>query len=262
MNNSPLFRIGRKGSLFIAIVLICAAVSVKTRWDLLAQSMPASASVGDEAALLDGFRHVEVASISDALEQTTGRRMYMSHRMQPIFTSKFAGFAVTVKLKRDEGNTDPNALNGMLAAIDQGAASSVWVMVVEDGADIAGMGGLMGTAMAARGYAGAVVDGGVRDLAQLRRIGFPVFALGAVPSTSIHHYKFDGANTAVVCDGVEVHPGDIVAADSDGVVVVPRARASEILARSQKLDFEEHSMYPYIEKYKSIQEAVKKFGRL
>ena len=224
--------------------------------------MPASAAASDEAALLDGFRHVEVASVSDALEQMTGRRMYMSHRMQPIFTSKFAGFAVTVKLKRDEGNTDPNALNGMLAAIDQGATSSVWVMVVEDGADIAGMGGLMGTAMAARGYAGAVVDGGVRDLAQLRRIGFPVFALGPVPSTSIHHYKFDGANIAVVCDGVEVHPGDIVAADSDGVVVVPRTRANEILTRAQKLDFEEHSMYPYIEKYKSIQEAVKKFGRL
>ncbi len=262
MNNSPLSRVGRKGSLVIAIVLICAAGSVKTRRDLFAQSMPTSAAVSDEAALLDGFRRVEVASVSDALEQTTGRRMYMSHRMQPIFTSKFAGFAVTVKLKRDEGNTDPNALNGMLATIDQGAANSVWVMVVEDGADIAGMGGLMGTAMAARGYAGAVVDGGVRDLAQLRRIGFPVFALGAVPSTSIHHYKFDGANIPVLCDGVEVHPGDIIAADSDGVVVVPRVRASEILARAQKLDFEEHSMYPYIEEYKSIQEAVKKFGRL
>src|SRR5438552_2962129 len=124
MNNSPLFRVGRRGSLVIAIVLIGAAVSLKSRWDLFAQSMPASAAVSDEDALLEGFRHVEVASVSDALEQTTGRRMYMSHRMQPIFTSKFAGFAVTVKLKRDEGNTDPSALNGMLAAIDQGPANS------------------------------------------------------------------------------------------------------------------------------------------
>src|SRR5229473_5501924 len=252
MNNSPLFRVGRKDSLVIAVALICAAVSLKTRWDLFAQSMPASASVGDEAALLDGFRHVEVASISDALEQTTGRRMYMSHRMQPIFTSKFAGFAVTVKLKRDEGNTDPNALNGMLATIDQGAANSVWVMVVEDGADIAGMGGLMGTAMAARGYAGAVIDGGVRDVAYLRKIGFPVYATGIVPSTSVHHYRFAGGQIPVTCDGVTVNPGDIVTADSDGVVIVPRAKAQEVLTLAQQMDFKEHSMYAVIEQLKSI----------
>ena len=61
----------------------------------------------------------------------------------------------------------------MLEAIDQGSTDSVYVMVVEDGEDIAGMGGLMGTAMAVRGYAGAVIDGGVRDVAYLRKIGFP-----------------------------------------------------------------------------------------
>ena len=150
----------------------------------------------------------------------------------------------------------------MLAAIDQGTANSVYVMVVEDGIDIAGMGGLMGTAMSARGYAGAVIDGGVRDVGYLRKIGFPVFALGIVPSTSVNHYRFAGANVPVVCDGVAVHPYDVVVADSDGVVVVPRAKAQEVLALAQQLDFKEHSMYPYIEKLKSIQEAVKQFGRL
>ena len=135
-------------------------------------------------------------------------------------------------------------------------------MVVEDGVNIAGMGGLMGTAMSSRGYSGAVIDGGVRDLGQLRKIGFPVFALGVVPSTSVHHYRFAGSNVPLVCDGVDVQPGDIISADNDGVVVVPRARAEEVLALAQTLDFQEHSMYGYIEKYKSIQEAVKKFGRL
>ncbi len=212
--------------------------------------------------LIDAYRHVEVASVSDALEQLTGRRMYMSHKMQPIFPAKFAGFALTVKLQKDEANRDPAALNGMLAAIDQGALNSVWVMVVEDGVNIAGMGGLMGTAMSSRGYSGAVIDGGVRDLGQLRKIGFPVFALGVVPSTSVHHYRFAGSNVPLVCDGVDVQPGDIISADNDGVVVVPRARAEEVLALAQTLDFQEHSMYGYIEKYKSIQEAVKKFGRL
>jgi regulator of RNase E activity RraA len=218
------------------------------------------ADTGD-ASLLDGYRHVEVASVSDALEKITGQRMYLSHRMRPIFTSKFAGFALTVKLKKEE-NKDPDALTGMLTAIDQGPTNSVYVMVVEDGSDIAGIGGLMGTAMAARGFSGAVIDGGVRDVSYLQKIGFPVFSLGTVPSTSVGHYRFAGSNIPVVCDGVHVEAGDVVVADSDGVVIVPRAKAAEVLAAAQELDYKEHSMYGYIERLKSIEEAVKKFGRL
>ena len=228
----------------------------------LLKAQSGTAAPQSDNALIAEYRRVEVASVSDALEQLTGKRMYMSHRMHPILTTKFAGFARTVQLKKDEGNSDPTALNGMLEAIDQGSADSVYVMVVEDGEDIAGMGGLMGTAMAARGYAGAVIDGGVRDVAYLRKIGFPVYATGIVPSTSVHHYRFAGSQIPVVCDGVTVNAGDIVAADSDGVVVVPKARAQEVLALAQQMDFKEHSMYPVIEQMKSIVEAVKKFGRL
>ncbi len=229
---------------------------------LALQSVSAGSPVSDENSLIAAFRRVEVASVSDALEQLTGKRMYMSHRMTPIFATKFAGSARTVQLKKDEGNNDPTALAGMLAAIDEGTPNSVYVMSVEDGADIAGMGGLMGTAMAARGYSGAVIDGGVRDVSYLRKIGFPVYATGIVPSTSVHHYRFAGSQIPIQCDGVTVNPGDIVVADGDGVAVVPRARAAEVLALAEQMDFKEHSMYPVIEKLKSIQEAVKQFGRL
>jgi regulator of RNase E activity RraA len=227
----------------------------------LARTHQVDRTATDDASLLDGFRHVEVASVSDALEQITGRKMYMSHHMRPIFPTKFAGFALTVLLKK-ETNHDPNALDGMLAAIDHGSSNSVYVMVVEEGADIAGMGGLMGTAMNSRNFSGAVIDGGVRDVAYLQKIGFPVYALGIVPSTSVTHYRFAGANIPVVCDGVAVNAADIIVADADGVVVVPRASAPAALKLAQKMDFKEHSMYATIEKLKSIQEAVKQFGRL
>lgn len=219
-------------------------------------------TASSDRELIAQFRRVEVASVSDALEQITGKRMYMTHRMQPIFTAKFAGVARTVQLKKDEGNKDPQALQGMLEAIDAGSTDEVYVMAVENGDDIAGMGGLMGTAMAARGYAGAVIDGGVRDVAYLRKIGFPVFATGIVPSTSVHHYRFAGAQIAIVCNGVPVNPGDVVVADSDGVAVVPKAQLQPVLTLAQQMDFKEHSMYPVIEQMKSIVEAVKKFGRL
>jgi len=244
----------------VSIVLFCAVLGGERL--VRAQAVGGANAAQPDDALIADFRRVEVASVSDALEQLTGKRMYMSHRMHPIMTTKFAGFARTVLLKKDEGNSDPAALNGMLAAIDQGSTNSVYVMVVEDGEDIAGMGGLMGTAMAARGYAGAVIDGGVRDVAYLRKIGFPVYATGIVPSTSVHHYRFGGSQIPVTCDGVTVNAGDIIAADSDGVVVVPRAQAQEVLTLAQQMDFKEHSMYAVIEQMKSIVEAVKKFGRL
>ncbi len=254
------WRWGNAGAFLVAGIVLTGAIWLLAL-NLRAQSSASGPALSDEA-LLQAYRHVEVASVSDALEQLTGRRMYLSHKMQPIFPTKFAGFALTVKLNKDEGNQDPAALSGMLTAMDEGAQNSVWVMVVEDGADIAGMGGLMGTTMSARGYAGAVIDGGVRDVGHLRKIGFPVYATGIVPSTSVRHYRFRGANIPLLCDGVEVRPGDIVAADGDGVVIVPRAKAGDVLALAQDMDFKEHSMYSIIEKYKSIQEAVKRFGRL
>jgi regulator of RNase E activity RraA len=211
--------------------------------------------------MLDGYRHVEVASVSDAEEQLLHEKHYMSHRMQPIMPAKFAGVAMTVLLKKEE-NHDPNALAGMLEAIDHGTQGSVYVMKVEDGQDIAGMGGLMGTAMNSRGFVGAIIDGGVRDLPQLKRISFPVYATGIVPSTSISHYRFGGENIPLEVDGTAVNAGDIIAADQDGVVVIPRKRAAEVLVLAQKLDYTEHSMYPVIEKLHSIVEAVKQFGRI
>ncbi len=212
--------------------------------------------------MLQDYRQVEVASISDAEEELYGRRMYMSHQMRPVFRTKFVGYAVTVLLKKQENHQGSAALSGMLAAIDHGGPNDVYVMKVEDGLDIAGMGGIMGTAMAARGFVGAVIDGGARDTAYLQRIQFPVYAKGIVPSTSVNHFVFGGSNIQIDCDGVPVSAGDIIAADNDGVVVVPHANAEEVLKRAQQLDFTEHSMYPFIFKYKSVEEAIKKFGRI
>lgn len=239
--------------------LLCAGVILRAR----AQDALHDAAyyAKNPADMLSGYRHVEVASISDAQEQLYGQRMYMSHRMQSLFPAKFVGYALTVRLAKQE-NHDPDALNGMLEAIDSGGPDSVYIMSVEDGQNIAGMGGLMGTAMAARNFSGAVIDGGVRDVAYLRKIGFPVYATGIVPSTSVGHYRFAGRNISVTCDGVPVSAGDIVAADQDGVVVVPQKYAADTLVRAQQLDFEEHSMYAWIEKLKSITAAVKQFHRL
>lgn len=212
--------------------------------------------------LIEGFRHVEVASVADAMEQLYGQRAHMAHDMRPLFTTRFAGPAVTVLMKKEEHKDGAPASQGMLDAIDSAPAGSVYVMVLPEGVDIAGIGGLMATCMKYRGLAGAIVDAGVRDIPQIKRLQFPVYARGVVPSTSVNHYRFAGANVPVTCAGVRVNPNDIIVADEDGVAVVPRERAAAVLKKAQELDQTEHSMYPFIEKFKSIREAVAKFGRI
>jgi 4-hydroxy-4-methyl-2-oxoglutarate aldolase len=236
------------------ILSIAGVVALASGGWLLAQST--------EPSVVESFRMVEVASVSDAMEQLYGQRAYMSHDMRPLAPAKFAGPAVTVQLKKEEHKEGSAASQGMLDLIDAAPAGTVYVMVLEDGLDYAGIGGLMATAMKYRGLAGAVIDASVRDTPQIRKLQFPVFSRGVVPSTTINHYRVTGVNVPVTCAGVRVNPGDIITADEDGVAVVPIARAQEVLKKSQDLDDTEHRMLPFIEKFRSIKEAVKQFGRI
>jgi 4-hydroxy-4-methyl-2-oxoglutarate aldolase len=242
-----------KTKLLLPIPVIIIAALLLVRWS---SAQPA----GDP--LIEGFRLVEVASVADAVEQLYGQRAHMSHEMRPLFMTKFAGPAMTVLLKKEEHHDGAPASQGMLDAIDVAPAGSVYVMVLENGADVAGIGGLMATAMKVRGLTGAIVDAAIRDTPQIKRIQFPVFSVGVAPSTSINHYRFAGANVPVTCAGVHVNPNDIIVADEDGVAVVPREHAAEVLKKAQQLDNTEHSMLPFIEKFKSMKEAVAKFGRI
>jgi 4-hydroxy-4-methyl-2-oxoglutarate aldolase len=236
------------------LLWIAAAGAVLAACWLMAQP------VGDP--LIQGLREVEVASVADAMEQLYGQQSFMSHEMRPLSPTKFAGPAVTVLMKKEEHKEGSGASQGMLDAIDNAPPGSVYVMVVEGGADYAGIGGLMATGMKYRGFVGAVIDGSVRDTPQIRKLQFPVFSRGIVPSTTINHYRFAGVNVPVTCAGAKVNPGDIIVADEDGVAVVPKAHAPDVLKKAQDLDNTEHTMIPFIEKFRSIKEAVAKFGRI
>jgi regulator of RNase E activity RraA len=242
----------KKNVLIIALAVLVAVLGGVSLW-LRAQA------AGDP--VVEGFQLVEVASIADAIEQLYGAQNYMVHDMRPIFKTKFAGRAATVSLTKYQNKEGGGPTQPMIEAIDTAPAGSVYVMAVEDGQNYGVIGGLMGTTLKYRGIVGAVVDGSARDLPQLQRLQFPVYSRGVSPGTTIGHYRA-ASNVAVVCGGVKVNPGDIIAADEDGVVVIPRENEAEILKRAQQLDFTEHSTYPFIEQTKSLAEAVKKFGRL
>jgi 4-hydroxy-4-methyl-2-oxoglutarate aldolase len=240
-----------------ATVLLVALLAATALTSAGGRALPAA-----EDPLIEGFRQAEGASVADAIEQVYGRQAYMHHDMRAIFKTKFAGPAVTVLLKKEEHKEGSAATQGMIEAIDTSPAGSVYVLVVEDGLDFGAVGGLMATTMKVRGFAGAIVDASIRDLPQIQRIQFPVYGRGVSPGTTVGHYRCVGVNIPVTCAGVTVRPKDIITADEDGVVVVPFDKAAEVLKKAQDLDNTEHSMYPFIERFKSLTEAIAKFGRL
>jgi 4-hydroxy-4-methyl-2-oxoglutarate aldolase len=215
----------------------------------------------DLKELVEGFRGVATASVADSVDKICGKRGYMDHELRPRINEKrVVGPAVTVL----EGpTTEFLPPQHALELIDAAAAGSVMVIAIDGEANVAIWGGLMTAGSYARGLAGAVLDGGVRDIYEIRRdYDFPVIARSVSPGTTLGRFKTLGANVPVVCGGIEVNPGDIIVGDADGVVVVPRSKAEEVLTMAQEIDKRELEQARLIVEAKSLKEGLAKYGRI
>ncbi|MFT3953972.1 MAG: RraA family protein [Piscinibacter sp.] len=214
------------------------------------------------AQLIAGFDKVAVASVADAVDKVCGQRGYMSSGIKPRINDKrICGPAATVlEAATDEFVPPQHALD----LIDEAPKGSVIVIAIEGGQpDVAVWGGLMTAGAVANGHAGAVLEGGVRDLVEIRRdYGFPVYALDVSPGTTLGRYRTVASQVPVRVGGVTVHPGDIVVGDVDGVVVVPQARAAEVLAMAQEIDTRELEQAKLIIAERSLRTGLAKYGRI
>jgi regulator of RNase E activity RraA len=217
-----------------------------------------------EEPIITGFKKTYTASVSDAVELVTGKRGFMSHDMRPVVAGLIVGRAVTslVKSASPENATPTLSTKHSVELIDNAKPGEVGVIVMENGLDVAAIGNLMGTAAKTRGMAGMVLDGGVRDVADLRAMGLIVYARSVVPSTAVGRFATVARNIPVECAGVTVRPGDIIVANEDGVVAVPQERAEEVLKRALEIDEREKKMYPLIRKHKGLQKAIEIFNRI
>jgi len=226
-------------------------------------------SVAADDALIEGFRKTTVASVADAVDQITGQRGFLSHDMRPRIVGanipdRFVGRATTALLRattKEKASAQLSAKHSV-EMIDLAQPGAVGIIVVENSLDVAGMGGLMATAASARGMAGILIDGGLRDLAEIRALGLPVFSRSVVPSSSVSRWASVARDIPVNCAGVVIMPGDVIVAGEDGVVRVPSARAAEVLKRAQEIDIREGSMVPEIKKNKSLGKTVEQFKRI
>src|SRR5215475_2371057 len=169
-----------------------------------------------------GFRGIPPTTVADVL----GREHVMDIGIRPLWPSieRVAGPAFTVRC--------PAGDNLMLhAAIYRAEPGSVIVVQAGD-ADYALAGGNVCAVAQRRGIAAFVTDGVIRDLAEVRELGFPVFARGVIPIPGTKA-AVEPLNAEIRCGGATVRAGDIVVADEEGIVVVPAARRQEVLRDAQ-----------------------------
>jgi 4-hydroxy-4-methyl-2-oxoglutarate aldolase len=170
-----------------------------------------------------GFLDISPTTLADVL----GAEQVMDIGIRPLWPSvpRVAGPAFTVRCAPGD--------NLMLhAAIYRAEPGSVIVVEAGDVEYALAGGNVCGVAQR-RGIAAFVTDGVIRDVADVRELGFPVFARGVIPVPGIKA-AVAPLNVAVRCGGVSVHPGDIVVADEEGVVVTPGSRAGQVLREAQE----------------------------
>ncbi len=189
------------------------------------------------------FLQTSTPNISDAMH-----RKGVMHGIRPVFEDiKLVGTAVTVQ-------TFEGDWAKVVEAID--TAKEGEVIVVYAGAkDVAPWGELASWSCKQKGIAGIVIDGATRDVDEIRRIRFPVFARYIVPNAG-EPKGFGELNTEITCGGQEVRPGDWIIGDDNGVVVVPRERAYEIARRAKEVWKNEERVREEIKRGKTLSQVL------
>ncbi len=213
--------------------------------------------------IIEGYRAIfSTASIADACDQLIGETMFLPFSIKNrINEKKIVGPAVTILEDVTEEKLPPQHA---LDAIDESEEGSVIVITGCEALEtVAVWGGLMTAGAVANRHEGAVLNGGLRDIAEIRRdYDFPVYSKTVTPGTTLGRFKTIDANKPVEIGGVTINPGDLIIGDVDGVVCVPKDKVEAVLELSKSIDERELEQAKLIIESGSLRDGLAKYGRI
>jgi 4-hydroxy-4-methyl-2-oxoglutarate aldolase len=214
----------------------------------------------DWPALAARFRRLYSPAVCDVLDGFELRHQFVHHAIQPLdHRMVLAGPAFTIVGMSN--STREKARRMGPRVIDSFVPHVVACYDTMGNQDTGVWGELWSAGAAKRGCVGAVVDGGIRDTAYIRRAGFPIFARHRVPADAIGRFNIIDFNCPVSIGGVRVNPGDYVFGDEDGIVIVPRGLTIEVLERAEAICAKENDIRGAVEEGGSLAELYERFER-
>lgn len=214
---------------------------------------------------LEPMQGFSAAVLSDVLDSMGLMRQAMRPFMRPLDDAcLLVGRARTgLYMPAYQLREGENPYEVEIALVDDLAPGDVVVLACGGPTErIAPWGELLSTAAKARGASGCVTDGLVRDVRQIRAMGFPVFHGGIGPLDTKGRARMVERDTAVECAGVRVEAGDVVLGDADGVVVIPAARSAEAIERARAKVTGEHHTREALESGERLGDVFRRFGIL
>ena len=208
------------------------------------------------------FARIYTAAITDVMDTMGLLRQTLPHAIQPLTPDmRLAGYAFTARGRAHRGTPRERdaTLRRFLAMVSAVPSDSVLVLASNDTA-AAHFGELSMEALRRRKVRGAVIDGATRDAASIARVGFPTFVRYRTPQDSVPRWRVSDWGQPLTIGGVRVSLGDVVVGDLDGVVVVPRRVAAEVLKRCEALVGTENRVRTAVKRGMTPLAAYEKFG--
>ncbi len=194
--------------------------------------------VDKRIAIIERTMKLYVAALSDAADEIGLGNVCMDRGIVPLTKNKrMAGFARTGKLTRSPANRpyDEKQLGTLMSLGTDAVDGDLIVIDMAGATDCSGWGQILTKIGIPKGVRGAVIDGTSRDIYDIDKTDFTVFARGRHPGTMRGRLDMESVQSPIVCGGVTVNPGDLIFGDGDGIVVIPADRIEEVLKHAEEV---------------------------